>query len=132
MNNIYLVILIIILGLVALFTFQNPDMVTVRFLSFEWNTSKLVMIVTSFAAGVLAGWLVSLTEYFRKRRQTTEAKKTAIAGQPNQENQANLEAEATEMIREMKEEVENLKEKIEQMRLNICSPSEPPNPEETD
>ena len=47
-----IIVLLVLLGLVALFTVQNPEVVTVRFLGFAGNTLLLVVIVSSFAAGV--------------------------------------------------------------------------------
>ena len=70
-----LIILVVLMGLVALFTFQNPDVVTVRFFSLAWNTSVLAVIVASFAVGLLGGWLAAIPRYFRRRAQAAEEKK---------------------------------------------------------
>ena len=64
-----LIILVVLLGLGTLLVVQNMDIVTVRFFSFEWKTSKLVLIVASFAAGLFGGLLVSVTGYLRRRIQ---------------------------------------------------------------
>jgi len=124
MKRSSVIFLVVLLGLVALFTVQNPDIVTVRFFSFEWNTSKLVLIVASFAAGLLSGLLVSFTEYFRKRIRAAEAKRT------NQANYANKEPEADNIIQGMKIEMANLKKEIARLKLKVNAPHELPNPEE--
>ncbi len=70
-----LVLLVLVLAVVAAFAVQNPGIITVRFLNFSWSTSLLVVIVSAFAAGVLAGWLAGLPGYFRRRGETTAAQK---------------------------------------------------------
>ena len=67
-----LVILVIVLALVAAFAVQNPGIVTVRFIHLSTNTSLLVIIVLSFAAGILAGWLAGIPAMFRRARRIRE------------------------------------------------------------
>ena len=126
MKKSSLIMLVVILGLVTLFSVQNPNIVTVRFFSFEWNTSKLVLIVVSFAAGLLSGLLVSVTEYFRKRIQAAEAKRMKQASQTNQKPEANG------LVRDLEAKVANLKAEIAQLKLKVnASAAEPPNPEKS-
>ena len=66
-------VLIVLLGLVAAFAVQNPVDVTVRFFSLSGTTHLLVVIVASFAAGVLGVWLASIPGYFRRRSELSEA-----------------------------------------------------------
>ena len=67
-----LVILVIVLGLVAAFAVQNPGIVTVRFLHLSAATSILVVIVVSFGAGLLAGFLAGTPASFRRARRIRE------------------------------------------------------------
>jgi len=127
MRKSSLIILVVILGLVALFTVQNPDIVTVKFFSFDWNTSKLVLIVASFAAGLLSGLLVSVTDYFRKRIQAAEAKATKKTNQMT--SQAN-QPEANSAARDLEAEVANLKAEIAQLKLKVDVSTKPPSPED--
>ena len=64
-----LVLLVIVLALVAAFAVQNPGIVTVRFLHLSGETSLLVIIVLSFGAGLLAGWLAGIPVSFRRTRR---------------------------------------------------------------
>ncbi|MHB9061267.1 MAG: lipopolysaccharide assembly protein LapA domain-containing protein, partial [Desulfobacteria bacterium] len=61
-----LIVLVVLLALVATFAVQNPGVIVVRFLTFSGYTSLLVVIVASFAAGVLGGWLAGLPGFFRR------------------------------------------------------------------
>ena len=80
-----LVVLVIVLALVAAFAVQNPGVVAVRFLHFSADMSLLVIIVLSFGAGVLAGWLAGVPASFRRARRIREleaAAKGRAAGAP--------------------------------------------------
>ncbi|OGR22471.1 MAG: hypothetical protein A2559_04500, partial [Deltaproteobacteria bacterium RIFOXYD2_FULL_66_9] len=70
-----LIVLIVLLALVAAFGLQNPGEHTVRFLQLSWVTSMLGVIVASFAAGVLGGWLAGLPGTFRRRAEASAAAK---------------------------------------------------------
>ncbi len=75
-----LVVLVIVLGLVAAFAVQNPGIVTVRFLHLSAATSLLVIIVISFGAGLLAGYLAGMPASFRRARRLRELE-TQVAAQ---------------------------------------------------
>ncbi|MCL1926330.1 MAG: LapA family protein [Syntrophorhabdaceae bacterium] len=108
MKKSSLIILVVLLGLIALFSFQNRDNVTVQFFLFRWNTSQFVLIVASFVAGLLSGLLVSVTGYFRKRlNQEAGANKTS---------QANRKPEADNAVRDLEAEVADLKKEIAQLK----------------
>jgi uncharacterized integral membrane protein len=94
-----MVVLVALLGLVALFTVQNPEVVTVRFLSFTGNTLLLVVIVGSFGAGVLGAGLAALPGFFRRRSEAASAKRRT----------RELEAE----VEGLKAEIDLLKKKPE-------------------
>jgi len=70
-----LIVLVLLLAVVAAFAVQNPGIINVRFLHVSGSTSLLVVIVASFAAGVLGGWLAGLPGYFRRRSEANAAKK---------------------------------------------------------
>lgn len=67
-----LVLLIVVLGIVALFAVQNPGIITVNFLSLSGRTSLLVVIVVAFALGVAAGFLGGVPSSLRRRRKIRE------------------------------------------------------------
>ena len=73
--NFSMIVLIVLLALVAMFAIQNPGIITVKFLHLSGATSLLVVIVASFAAGVLGGWLAGLPRSFRRRSETSAARK---------------------------------------------------------
>jgi len=70
-----MIVLIVLLALVAAFGLQNPGEHTVRFLQLSWVTSMLGVIVASFGAGVLGGWLAGLPGFFRRRADAAAAAK---------------------------------------------------------
>lgn len=102
-----MVVLVVLLALVALFTVQNPDVVTVRFLAFTGNTLLLVVVVAAFAAGVFGAGLAALPGYFRRRTAAAEAKRR------------NLELEA---------EVKALKAEVDLLKGKAAPKTEPPKP----
>ena len=73
-----MIVLVVLLALVALFTVQNPEVVTVRFLGFTGNTLLLVVVVASFAAGVFGAGLAALPGWFRRRSESAAAKQRIL------------------------------------------------------
>jgi uncharacterized membrane protein YciS (DUF1049 family) len=86
-----LIVLVVLLALVAAFAVQNPGVIVVRFLTFSGYTSLLVVIVVSFAAGVLSAGLAGLPGFFRRRSEA---------------------AAAAKRIRELEAEIGNLKKTV--------------------
>ncbi len=70
--RLVLVILVILMGLVSVFAIQNPGIVTVSFFNFSGSTSILVVIVVSFGAGVLVGFLPGIPTGFKRKRRIRE------------------------------------------------------------
>ena len=61
-----LAVVAILLFAVAVFAFQNPDAVTVRFLHWQLSASVAVVTIASAATGALAAALASLAARFVK------------------------------------------------------------------
>ncbi len=59
-----LAVVAILLLAVAVFAFQNPDAVTVRFLHWELSASVAVVTIAAAATGALAAVLASLAARF--------------------------------------------------------------------
>ena len=74
-----LFLVVLILGLVALFTFQNATPVEVRFLGFAWTAQLLGVVAASFAAGALAGWLAGVPSSWAKSRRIRDLEREAAA-----------------------------------------------------
>jgi len=62
--QVLLAVVAILLFTVAIFAFQNPDPVTVRFLFWQLSASVAVVTIASAAAGALAAALASLAARF--------------------------------------------------------------------
>ncbi len=78
-----LIVLVLVLAVVAAFAVQNPGVVTVRFVHLSAETSLLVIIVFSFGAGILAGWLAGVPASFRRARRIRELEaQVAAKGRP--------------------------------------------------
>jgi uncharacterized integral membrane protein len=73
-----LAVVAVLLFAVAVFAFQNPDSVTVRFLHWELSASVAVVTIASAATGGLAAALTSLATRFVKwsRRPTKPEART--------------------------------------------------------
>ncbi len=60
----------LILGaLVVIFTLQNADMVTVRFLMWTVTISRAVMLFVVLGAGLIIGWMARGTSRGARRRR---------------------------------------------------------------
>ena len=49
--RLVLIVLVVLMGVVAMFAIQNPGIITVKFFTLSGETSILVVIVTAFGAG---------------------------------------------------------------------------------
>lgn len=102
-----MIVLVVLLALLTLFTVQNPEVVTVRFLAFSGNTRLLVVIVAAFAAGVFGSGLAALPACFRRRAEAKAAHRRT---------------------RELEEEVKALREEIFHLRKKLEAPKGLPKP----
>lgn len=82
--RLVLVVLVILLGLVAVFAIQNPGIVTVSFFNYSGSTSILVVIVASFGVGVLVGILPGIPAAFRRKRRIRELESDLAASRKAQ------------------------------------------------
>ncbi len=106
-----IVLLVVLLALLAVFTMQNPEVVTVRFLAFTGNTLLLVVVLAAFSAGVFGAGLAALPGYFRKRAEARAA---------------------NQKIHDLEAEAKALREEIYQLRKKLEAPRELPKPGGTD
>ena len=70
--RIVLVILVLLMGIVAVFAIQNPGIVTINFFNYYAETSILVVIIVAFGAGVVVGFLPGIPSAFRRKRRIRE------------------------------------------------------------
>ena len=70
--RLVLIVLVILMGLFALFAIQNPGVVTVNFFNYYAETSILVVIVASFGAGIIVGFLPGIPTSFKRKRRIRE------------------------------------------------------------
>jgi uncharacterized integral membrane protein len=62
--QVLLAVVAVLLFAVAVFAFQNPDSVTVRFLHWQLSSSVAVITIAAAAVGALAAALTSLAARF--------------------------------------------------------------------
>jgi len=70
--RLVLVVLVVLLGLVAIFAIQNPTEVPIRFFQYSQNTNIVVVIFAAFGAWVLVGLLPGIPTSIRRRRRIRE------------------------------------------------------------
>lgn len=92
-------LLVVLSALLTVFTVQNPEVVTVRFLAFTGNTLLPVVVVAAFAAGVFGAGVAALPGCFRRRGEAKASKRKVL----------DLEAEA----QALRVEIFNLRKKLE-------------------
>lgn len=72
-------LVVVLLLFVAVFAVQNPGIITVRFLTLSGETSLLVVIAASFAAGAACAALCALPAWVRKRGRIRRLEEEAAA-----------------------------------------------------
>lgn len=70
--RLVLIVLVVLMGVVAVFAIQNPGIVKVNFFNYYAETSILVVIVVAFGAGIVVGFLPGIPAAFRRRRRIRE------------------------------------------------------------
>jgi uncharacterized integral membrane protein len=82
--QVLLAIVAILMFAVAIFAFQNPDTVTVRFLYWQLSATVAVVTIASAATGALAAALASLAARFVRwtRRPVSSARASVPATPP--------------------------------------------------
>ena len=74
-------VLVVAIGLAvvsAVFAIQNSDVVTVSFLTFEWEASLALILILTLGTGVLIGYLAGLPSVLKGRR-TSKKQQRQIA-----------------------------------------------------
>lgn len=61
-----LIVILVFLILLVVFTIQNYDVVSIQFLLWSFQTSRTIVILVTFAIGVLVGLIISFT---RKKQE---------------------------------------------------------------
>ncbi len=62
------VLALVIVVLTAFFSLQNAQTVRVAFFAWEREASLVLVLLVTFAAGVLAGWLATIPSVWRRSR----------------------------------------------------------------
>lgn len=70
--RLVLVVMVILMGVIALFAIQNPGFVEVNFLNYYMKTSILILIIAAFGMGVIVGFLPGIPTAFRRKRRIRE------------------------------------------------------------
>ena len=73
MSNLKLYFGVFLVLMVVIFTLQNTEVVTTRFLFFDFSLSRALMIFLLFCAGVLTGWVMRGVRT-RSRQRNAEIK----------------------------------------------------------
>jgi putative membrane protein len=77
--NAKLVTSIILVGLAAIFIFQNAAMVELKFLFLTLSTSMTLTIFLIFSLGIITGWLLRGT--FSRRKSNAHTKHASVVAE---------------------------------------------------
>lgn len=69
------IIALAIVVLVAIFAMQNAQPVQVGVLLWTFEGPLVIVLLITFAAGILAGWLTAIPSTIKKSRQVAELKR---------------------------------------------------------
>lgn len=68
MHNVKIILILVLLAVVAVFTFQNTAVVEIKFLFWSASMSASLMLLTALFSGVIIGLLLSLLNARRKAK----------------------------------------------------------------
>lgn len=71
-----LIISLVLAILAVVFALQNPGSTDVNVLGFSYAGSKALILIITFAVGVVVGVLATIPAYFRNRRKVSSLQKT--------------------------------------------------------
>jgi uncharacterized integral membrane protein len=66
---------LIIIVVAALFALQNSQVIQVGFFLWRFEGPLVMVLLVTFAAGILAGWLAAIPSGWKKSRQLAELKR---------------------------------------------------------
>jgi uncharacterized integral membrane protein len=70
-----LVVALIIVVFVALFALQNSQVVQVGIFLWRFEGPMVIVLLVTFAVGILSGWLAAIPSAWKKSRQVSELKR---------------------------------------------------------
>ncbi|TNF56163.1 LapA family protein [bacterium] len=71
----FLFLALILALMLMVFSFQNPDVIPLKFVKWEYQGSLTLILVVSFAAGMLAGIFSLIPPWWRKAKTSRLQKK---------------------------------------------------------
>lgn len=76
MQTFKVIALLTLLALVAVFTFQNTEIVNVNFLFWSVSMSSSLMLLAVLFLGIVIGWFLSFFNVKKKNRKKNEKNQT--------------------------------------------------------
>ena len=76
MQTFKVIALLTLLALVAVFTFQNTEIVNVNFLFWSVSMSSSLMLLAVLFLGIVMGWFLSFFNVKKKNRKKNEKNQT--------------------------------------------------------
>jgi len=80
------ILLVIVAILIALFAVQNSTMVTLSFFNYQFQSSLVVLVLISFALGIVCGIAYMLPSFFKKNLQISGLMKEVSKKSTEQNN----------------------------------------------
>ncbi len=62
------IVFIVIAILIVIFTIQNTQVVDIQFFLWKASISRALVILSTLFIGIILGWLITWTGYFRRKR----------------------------------------------------------------
>jgi len=69
-----LILIVVIIGLIALFIFQNAETVSINFLAWALSMNGALLFIIILMLGIVVGWLLHTYAIFRKKASSTKRK----------------------------------------------------------
>lgn len=73
--RIAFVVALLIVVLAACFALQNAQLIRVDFLGWEFEGPLVLILLVTFAAGILAGWLAAIPSVWKQSRRVAGLKR---------------------------------------------------------
>lgn len=84
------ILFVIVLILIAIFAVQNSTVVSISFFNYQFQSSLVVLVLISYALGIVCGIFYMLPSFFKKNLQITGLMKELNKKQAENKNKTEI------------------------------------------
>lgn len=84
------ILFVIVLILIAIFAVQNSTVVSISFFNYQFQSSLVVLVLISYALGIICGIVYMLPSFFKKNLQISGLMKEINKKQSENKNNSDI------------------------------------------